>query len=152
MGWKKLHQAKTVSSYSRNWENTQNSFKCVCLGCKTMPQTKGLVSTKWENCFSLINKECDHKSAAKLYCFEFIHNRFFFNFLLDIFFIYISNVIPFLGPPYPQNPYPILPPPTSKSIPPPTHPLPLPCRGIPLHWGIHQAFTGPTASPPIDAR
>jgi F0F1-type ATP synthase membrane subunit a len=43
--------------------------------------------------------------------------------LLDIFFIYISNIIP-------KVPY-TLPPPCS-----PTHPLLLPGPGIPLYWGI----------------
>jgi hypothetical protein len=49
-------------------------------------------------------------------------------FLLDIFFIYISNVIP--SPPFPSNP--------------PSHPYPpslihlvsILCPDIPLHWGI----------------
>jgi hypothetical protein len=45
----------------------------------------------------------------------------FKQFLINIFFIYISNSIP-------KVPY-ILPPPCS-----PTHPLPGP--GIPLYWGI----------------
>jgi hypothetical protein len=44
-------------------------------------------------------------------------------FLLDIFFIYISNAIP-------KVPY-TLHPPCS-----PTHPLPLLGPGIPLYWGI----------------
>jgi hypothetical protein len=44
-------------------------------------------------------------------------------FLLDIFFIYISNAIP-------KVPY-TLPPLCS-----PTHPLPLLGPGIPLYWGI----------------
>jgi hypothetical protein len=44
-------------------------------------------------------------------------------FLLDIFFIYISNAIP-------KVPY-TLPLPCS-----PTHPLLLPGPGIPLYWGI----------------
>jgi hypothetical protein len=48
---------------------------------------------------------------------------FFFNFLLDIFFIYISNVIP-------EVPY-TLPPPCS-----PTHSLPLLGPGVSLYWGI----------------
>jgi hypothetical protein len=62
----------------------------------------------------------------------------FFFFLLDIFFIYISNVIPF---PCPSPKYPI-----PFSLPlllwgcspthPPTHPLLPPHPGIPLHWGI----------------
>jgi hypothetical protein len=47
----------------------------------------------------------------------------FKNFLLDIFFIYISNVI--LKVPY------TLPLPCS-----PTHPLPLLGPDIPLYWGI----------------
>jgi hypothetical protein len=48
--------------------------------------------------------------------------------LLDIFFIYISNVIAF--PPFlSETPYPI---PLFLL----THPLLLPCPGIPLHWGI----------------
>ena len=60
-------------------------------------------------------------------------NPFFctcFAFLLDVFFIYILNVIPF--PVFPsENPLSPLPSPCS-----PTHPLLLPCHGIPLHWGI----------------
>jgi hypothetical protein len=51
-----------------------------------------------------------------------------FFFLLDIFFIYISNVIPF--PNFPsENP---LPPPSCSPI----HPLLLPGPGIPPHWGL----------------
>jgi hypothetical protein len=45
------------------------------------------------------------------------------NFLLDIFFIYISNAIP-------KVPYTLLPPCF------PTHPLPLLGPGVPLYWGI----------------
>jgi hypothetical protein len=47
---------------------------------------------------------------------------FFKQFLLDIFFIYISNAIP-------KVPY-TIPLPCS-----PTHPLLLPAPGIPLYWG-----------------
>jgi hypothetical protein len=47
----------------------------------------------------------------------------FFNFLLDIFFIYISNAIP-------KVPY-TLPLPCSA-----THPLPVLGPGVPLYWGI----------------
>jgi hypothetical protein len=50
-------------------------------------------------------------------------DAFFFQFLLDIFFIYISNAIP-------KVPY-TLPLPCS-----PTHPVLLPGLGIPLYWGI----------------
>jgi hypothetical protein len=50
--------------------------------------------------------------------------KLFLNFLLDIFFIYISTAIP-------KVPY-ALPPPCS-----PTLPLPLLGPGIPLHWGIY---------------
>ena len=59
-----------------------------------------------------------------------INQLFLIFFLLDIFFIYISNVIPFPGFPskkplsHPLSPYL------------PTHPLPLSCPGIPLYWGI----------------
>jgi hypothetical protein len=55
---------------------------------------------------------------------------YFVYFLLDIFFIYISNVIPFPGFPS-ENPLSHLPSPCS-----PTYPLPLTCPGIPLHCGI----------------
>jgi hypothetical protein len=51
--------------------------------------------------------------------FFFVKN----NFLLDIFFIYISNAIPKV----------------SYTLPPacsPTHPLLIPGPGIPLYWGI----------------
>jgi hypothetical protein len=48
---------------------------------------------------------------------------FFFQFLLDIFFIYISNAIP-------KVPYTLLPPSS------PTHSLPLLGPGVPLYWGI----------------
>ena len=55
---------------------------------------------------------------------------FYLSFLLDIFFIYISNVIPF--PCFPsENP---LSPPSSTCS--PTLPLPFPSPGIPLFWGI----------------
>jgi hypothetical protein len=55
---------------------------------------------------------------------------FYTYFLLDIFFIYISPVIPF--PSYcPENP---LSPPHSLGY--TNHLLPLPGPGIPLQWGI----------------
>ena len=55
--------------------------------------------------------------------------------LLDIFFIYISNVIPF---PTLPNPYPIPHSPASMRVftHPPAHPLLPPRPGIPLHWGM----------------
>jgi hypothetical protein len=58
-----------------------------------------------------------------------------FSLLLDIFFIYISNVILFTGllphkAPYPPSPC------LYEGAPLPTHPLLLSCPGIPLHWGI----------------
>jgi hypothetical protein len=56
--------------------------------------------------------------------------NFLKDFLLDIFFIYISNVIPFPGFPF-EN---LLPSPFPCS--PTYHPLPLPGPGILLHWGI----------------
>jgi hypothetical protein len=51
-------------------------------------------------------------------------------FLLDIFFIYISNVIPFPSIPF-KNLF--SPPPSPCSS---THPFKLPGSGIPLYWGI----------------
>jgi hypothetical protein len=57
-------------------------------------------------------------------------------FLLDIFFIYISNAIP-------KVPY------TLPLLCSPTYPLLLPGPGIPLYWG-HMIFERPRASPPID--
>ena len=59
-------------------------------------------------------------------------------FLLDIFFIYISNAFPFPGLPTLEISYYIPPPPAFMRVltPPPTYPL-LPSHpGIPLHWGI----------------
>jgi hypothetical protein len=54
----------------------------------------------------------------------------FLPFLIAVFFTYISNVIPFPGFPSENSlSYPLSP--CS-----PTHPLLLPCPGIPLHWGI----------------
>jgi hypothetical protein len=52
----------------------------------------------------------------------FIYISLFLIFLLGIFLIYISNAIPKV-PPYP--------PPHS-----PTHPFPLLGPGVPLYWGI----------------
>jgi hypothetical protein len=52
---------------------------------------------------------------------------FFLHFLLNIFFIYISNAI--LKVPY------TLPPSCS-----PTHPLLLPGPGVPLYWGIYKGL------------
>jgi hypothetical protein len=70
-------------------------------------------------------------------------NTYFFKnsklFLLDIFFIYISNVIPF--PSFPSEN--LLLPPSSPCS--PTHTLQLPGLGIPLYWGIElsRADQGP---------
>jgi hypothetical protein len=76
--------------------------------------------------------------------------NFLFMFLLDIFFIYISNVIPFIIPAH-RTP---LSHPTSSFFyegVPPTHPT-TPATP-PLHSPTlcHQAFTGTRASSPIDA-
>ena len=77
---------------------------------------------------------------------------FHFNFLLNIFFIYIKNVIPFPGfPPPCKHPIPssfplLLWGCSSTSPPTPTSP-----PSIPLYRGISRAFIGPRTSPPIDA-
>jgi hypothetical protein len=67
---------------------------------------------------------------------------------VDIFFIYISNVIS-LSQPFPETPsHPLF----LWGVPQPTHKLPPPCSGILLHWGIKPSFTGPRAYPPTDAQ
>jgi hypothetical protein len=67
-------------------------------------------------------------------------------FIVRYFFIYISNVIPFPGLPsensIPHRPFPCSPP----------YPVLLLCPGIPLNWGMHQAFTWPRVSPPTDVQ
>jgi hypothetical protein len=69
---------------------------------------------------------------------DLIHkeHQFYFSlispFLLDIFFICISNVIPFPG--FPSKNYP---PPSPFS---PTHPLQLPGPSLPLYWGIEPSW------------
>jgi hypothetical protein len=68
-----------------------------------------------------------------------------FLFLLDIFFIYISNVIPF--PSFSsENPLSLPPLPAPQ----PTHSGFL-ALAFPYSVG-HRTFTGPRASPPIDGR
>ena len=86
-----------------------------------------------------------HHHCLFLFCFSFFFfligyifksqhpttpTLLFSYFLLDIFFIYISNVILFPGFPS-ENP--LSHPPLACSL---THLLLLPCPGIPLHWGI----------------
>jgi hypothetical protein len=67
-------------------------------------------------------------------------------FLLNILFIYISNVTPFPISPNPRAPYPFPPHPAS-----PTHPLnPITPPSNPPTLG-YRAFPGPRASFPIDA-
>jgi hypothetical protein len=68
----------------------------------------------------------------------------FFSLLLDIFFTYISNIIPF--PSFPSE-NPLSPPPPLAH--PPTH-----SHSWSWHSPIlrHRTFTGPRASPPIDDR
>ena len=72
----------------------------------------------------------DHVNKWKIYD---IYKSLFVCFvllLLDIFYIYISNVIPF--PRFPSETSPILSPLPLLTNP----PTPTPCPGIPLHWGI----------------
>jgi hypothetical protein len=69
-------------------------------------------------------------------------------FLLDISFIYISNVIPFLSSQLPEIPYPISSPWFYEGVPHPPTPTSLSSNSPALgHW----AFTGPRTSPSIDA-
>jgi hypothetical protein len=55
---------------------------------------------------------------------------YFFSFFIRFFLVYISNFIPF---PHFASGNPLCHPPSHWSL---THPLLLPCPGIPLHWGI----------------
>jgi hypothetical protein len=72
---------------------------------------------------------------------------FFFFYLLDIFFIYISNVVPFPGSPLlAKPPIPLPPPPASVRVLPPT-PASLPWHSPTLG---HRTFIGPKTSAPID--
>jgi hypothetical protein len=89
--------------------------------------------------FLLLPSKCPFYN--QLFSFWFFLSFFFFPFLLDIFFIYISNVISFPGFPS-ENPFP--------------HPLPHSPPHQPTHSCLlalaspilgHWAFTGPRASP-----
>ena len=74
---------------------------------------------------------CMLKSCIILFLIQCFYSFFpYFIFLLDILFICISKVIPFPGFPS-ENSLSHLP---SHCL--LTHPLPLPCPGIPLHWDI----------------
>jgi hypothetical protein len=61
--------------------------------------------------------------------------------LLDVFCIYISNVIPSFSRPPMKPPNPMPPPPASMRVfpQPPTHSLPPQCPGIALHWSIESS-------------
>jgi hypothetical protein len=67
---------------------------------------------------------------------------FLMNFLLDIFFIYISNVNLLSHPPNPSSLLLLLWECPSTHLPTPTSP-----PSVPLHWGIYRAFIGPRTSP-----
>ena len=77
--------------------------------------------------FLIVNNLCEENIVNILVWekqqFYFFLFTFFPIFLLDIFFIYVSNAIP-------KVPY-TLPLPCS-----PTHPLPLPGPGTPLYWDL----------------
>jgi hypothetical protein len=92
---------------------------------ETIPQSKRLEN----NCPSKWSEETSWSSD-------------FFLFLLDIFFTYISNVIPF--PSFPSE----------KPLCPPLLPVPQPTHSHSWSWHSpilgYRAFTGPRASPPID--
>jgi hypothetical protein len=84
-------------------------------------------------CLALLNiRDSEYEECAK----PFTLLVFLFLFLLDILFIYISNVIPFSGFPsgnllsHPSSPG------FYEGAPPPIYPLLPPCPDIPLHWGI----------------
>jgi hypothetical protein len=76
--------------------------------------------------FPLLLKKASFPTQDILITVSFSSSFFF---LLDTFFIYISNVIPFSNFPS-ENP--LSPPPPL----PPNPPTPIPGPGIPLYWGI----------------
>jgi hypothetical protein len=78
-------------------------------------------------------KICKHFPSSETFLGDAIKgivlpNAFFLSFLLDIFFIYISSIIPFLGSlPPPGNHLSHPPSPCFyEGVPPPTYPLPSP--------------------------
>ena len=78
----------------------------------------------------VVSGRCKLKSPLLILSFLFSPISTYFSFFLDIFFIYISNVIPF--PSFlSENPLSLSQSPCSS-----THPLLLPGPGIPLYWGI----------------
>ena len=73
----------------------------------------------WFNLFNPIQFKCSATDKQTFFFFWvlcFLITFYHLVFLLYIFFVYVSNIIPFLLPV--------------------THPLLLPGPGIPLHWGI----------------
>jgi hypothetical protein len=77
-------------------------------------------------------QDCDFKNHLRK-TIEIFKNDFFLFLKLDIFFIYISNVMLLPGFPLQKKHPPPSPPYSSCS---PTHPLPLPGSDIPPHWDI----------------
>jgi hypothetical protein len=77
--------------------------------------------------FTSLSKHCMGGKAEKLCIYI----------LLDIFFIHITNAIPFPGSPCENPLFPLY---TPCS---PTHPLLLPGLGIPLHWVMPSQDQGP---------
>jgi hypothetical protein len=90
------------------------------------------------------------KCTLKIRSWDLYQLTYIDSILLDIFFIYISNVIPL--PPFPpETLYPI-PPPLLLWGCPPNHPPIL--VSLPSHSNTlgHQTFTGPKSSSPVDAQ
>ena len=86
-------------------------------------------------CLLLRSVSCMQQNAASCVCIQSVRLYLFKKILLDIFFIYISNVIPF--PSFPSKNTLFLPPfPCSR-----THPLPLPRTVCPLYRGLEQHRT-----------
>jgi hypothetical protein len=100
----------TFICHGHNWEQALHVWTC----CSILGHSMGM-TVVWALFFSFL-------------FFSFLFSSFLF--LTDIFFIYISNVIPF--PSFPsENSHPLLPPPVHQL----THSL-LPGPGTPLYWGI----------------
>ena len=104
----------------------------TCLRTLIMSSVSGVIKLEFE--LHLHNKLLGISNRWRYILFSF----------LDIFFIYISNVLPFPGIPF-RNP--LSDPPSSclyEGASPTTHRLLLSHPGIPLHWGIkHPQAQGP---------
>jgi hypothetical protein len=105
-----------------------NTLHVLAMGECPSSLELGLVNSSiWtQQCVQLVDQSFAKEWAQELFVFQ-----------LDILFLYISNVMPFLSFPC-INPHSIPPPPAFMRVLPhlPTQQLSPHCPSIPLHWGI----------------